>query len=182
MQRERSTGIPAVVVILLALLMGTPGWALLVDGDPIDGNSWSQGWIADSADRQAVQLEWHWLSGSKGAGPNYIWGFSNASWSRALGTPTLSVARGLALTADMTFSMAYVDPKSSPTQWDFRAWDASSNLLERVTATWNGSSWSLVANPTPVGAPAAVPEPASLALLACAVGSLGLGLKRRKRT
>jgi hypothetical protein len=166
---------------IICAFVSVPASADLISiGDPVEGNSWSQGFNETGVgnfDLVAVRMVSagdsfeHWTHS----------GFSNGSWSTYYENPsglypTLATATGNAVTS-LTWSIKFAGAKSNPLVFDFVAFNGET-LLERTRASWSGSGWSFATSPLTFTRAQFVPIPGAVLL-----GMLGLsvaGVKLRK--
>jgi hypothetical protein len=150
-------------------------------GTPVDGNSWSQGFIESgvgSFDFMAVEMV--------SAGDTFVDpAFSSlaSGWTQAQNpADTWSYASGTSTTS-MTFNIRFEGSSSDPLEFNFYAFGGST-LLEAANAKWNGSSWSISTFSTTLTRSdivAIVPVPSAAGLGLAMLGALGaIGVCRRR--
>lgn len=152
---------------------------LMAIGDPVEGGSWSQGFIESgvgSFDLVAVQM---FSAGDSFETPTHS-AFTVGSWSTIYeapgGFPTLASATGPATTS-LTWNIQFEGTSSNPLIFDFVAFGGET-LRESARATWSGSGWSFVGGPwTPTRAEV-VPIPGAVLLGILGLGAAGLKLRK----
>jgi len=163
------------VAALLLLTAGSAFADLMPIGDPVETDSWKQGFIEDGVgtfDLVAVKMVTYPEDAFKT--PTHS-SFSVGAWhllgEAPSGTPQMASATGPAVTS-LTWNIQFNDAKTDPLVFNFVAFGGET-LRESARASWSGSAWTITAGSwSPSRADIlAIPAPAALLL-----GAIGLGL------
>jgi len=174
------------ILLVLALVFYLPCAAsasLVAIGDPVLGNSWTQRFYEDGHGDHVLsgfdKLEVFMLSDGDAFEAPGMNNFDPSGWASSLLTPQYILASG-PITNLLYFNMLFVGDTSNTFNFDFLAWEGTSDVVGYHVA-WVGS-WQISAFRTDgseyASRRAAVPIPAAVWLFGS--GLLGLvGIRRR---
>ena len=168
------------ICIGLTMLAANGAFAdISADGDPVEGNSWSQGFNESGVglfDLVAVKM----VSPAPDSFQSLTHRNLPSGWSVVYETPggaypTLATATGPART-NMTWTIVFAGSSSNPLAFDFVAFNGNT-LLESAHAVW-GPGWRITAgnwNPTRAEL---VPVPGAVLLGILGLGAVGVKLRK----
>jgi hypothetical protein len=171
-----------ILALLVGIFLFSPMQAkatLLTEGDPFEIGSWAQRFQEEGVGNYNRMEAFMITAGDAFEADGFV-NLSAGGWSGSLVREDYIIAVGTTQNW-MQFDIKFMGTSSNPLVFDFLAWE-DSVLREAARATWNGCGWSFAAAPNGMQydrAAAAVPEPATLLLLASGlIGLAGFGRKK----
>jgi len=170
----------------MCAFVAAPAFAdLTADGDPVEGNTWSQAFYESDVsnyDLVAVQM----VSGGDTFESPTHYSFNRVGWSLLWENdptyPTLASASG-PTTSNMTWSIRFAGLSSNPLTFDYAVFSGET-LLNSARAVWS-PGWTSIANyPGGVNAPwqptrgEVVPVPGAILLGILGLGAAGWKLRK----
>jgi hypothetical protein len=144
--------------------------ATVAVGDPVAGNSWSQGFITTWSGLDTLQ---YYTVYGLGFEPPGFSNFSDASWANLPGNNAGHIgASGNPLTPSIQYLVTFNGTSATPLAFDLLYYGGG-NLLGGERAIWDGHAWEIGAIP--------VPEPSTVIAGALMLLPIGVSAIRRFR-
>ena len=176
----------SVLLVVPMLVFGTAisSNAMLMDGNPLEHNSWAQRFWGNYGQYGHIQImfnpEPHFEI------PLGIERFSQAGWSQTYNDGNLLIAEG-PTAQDLLFNLVFVDPRMDNFTFHYQAWDGNT-VVDNADAYWSGRSWSITGPTGGTWQSARIdnpvshtPEPASLLLLGAGLTSFAVYRRKFKK-